>query len=81
MIGEKYSRNMCMDVAHPLVLNHIALDHRINTICDRVVGAPSSKNYNMQEQWLHELAIELGVNCWFLDRLLFSKYDELKIII
>lgn len=78
MIGEKYSRNMCMDVAHPLVLDHIALDHRINALCNRVIGAPSSGSYDMRERWLYEVAVDLGINGWYLDRLLFLRYDKLK---
>jgi len=77
MIGDKYSRNMCMDVAHPLVLNHVALDHRLNALCDRVEGAPPATPYGPREAWLLGLAAELGVNGWHLDRLLFGRYDEI----
>jgi hypothetical protein len=78
MIGQKYSRNMCMDVSHPLILDHIALDHRIHTLCDLVEGAPPRTPYRLREEWLRGVAAELGINCWRLDRLMFGQYDEIK---
>jgi hypothetical protein len=78
MIGESYSRNMCMDIAHPLVMSHFPLDYRVNTICDRIYEAPPSTPYAPREAWLRTLAVELGVSCWHLDRLLFNRHDELE---
>jgi len=78
MIGDKYARNMCMDVAHPLILDHIALDHRIHEICDRVEGAPAKAPYRLREGWLRGIAGSLGVDCWHLDRLLFGRYEEIS---
>jgi hypothetical protein len=81
MIGDKYARNMCMDVSHPLILDHIALDHRVNELCDRVEGAPRSVPYKGREAWLRGVATELGVSCWHLDRLLFGRFDDLKTVL
>lgn len=78
MIGDKYARNMAMDVSHPLVLDHIALDHRIHALCDLVEGAPPRTPYRLREGWLREIAAELGINGWLLDRLLFSRYKEIR---
>lgn len=78
MIGDKYARNMCMDVAHPLIRDHVALDHRLNRICDRVAGAPPSRSYAQREAWLRCLARDLDTDCWHLDRLLFRRYRDLK---
>lgn len=81
MIGDKYARNMCMDVSHPLILDHIALDHRVNELCDRVEGAPRSVPYKGREAWLRGVATALGVSCWHLDRLLFGRFDDLKTVL
>jgi hypothetical protein len=78
MIGQKYARNMCMDVSHPLILDHIALDHRIHTLCDLVEGAPPRTPYRLREEWLREVAAAPGINCWRLDRLMFGQYDEIR---
>ena len=78
MIGDKYARNMCMDVSHPLILDHIALDHRIHTICDVVEGAPPRIPYGRGEGGRRGVANQLGINGWYLDRLLFGRYEEIK---
>ena len=78
MIGDKYARNMCMDVSHPLILDLIALDHRIHALCDLVEGAPPYAPYRLREGWLRGIAGTLGVDCWHLDRLLFGRYEEIK---
>jgi len=78
MIGDKYARNMCMDVSHPLILDHIALDHRIHALCDLVEGAPARIPYQRREGWLRGIAGALGINGWYLDRLLFGRYEEIK---
>lgn len=81
MIGDKYARNMCIDVSHPLILNHIALDHRIHALCDLVEGAPPRIPYRRREGWLRGVAGALGINGWYLDRLLFGRYEEIKALI
>lgn len=78
MIGDKYARNMCMDVSHPLILDHIALDHRIHALCDLVEGAPARIPYRSREGWLRGIAGGLGINGWYLDRLLFGRYEEIR---
>lgn len=78
MIGDKYARNMCMDVSLPLMLDHIALDHRIHALCDLVEGAPRRIPYRRREGWLRGIAGALGINGWYIDRLLFGRYEEIK---
>lgn len=82
-IGNKYSRNMCMDVADPLVLDSFAFDHRLNNILNHVSGFAEQRTYLRKERWLKEILTEIqnrnhnlrNMRCWHLDRLLFQQYD------
>ncbi len=76
-IGEKYSRNIPMDIGDELFTEHIALDSRINDLIDRVDGAPRRSCYRAREKFVVGLGTEAGIgNAWFLDRLLYRFHNE-----
>lgn len=69
-IGDKLSRNILMDIYHPLLKNSFALDIRLNSICE-VLGI-SELSYEDQETELRKIAETLGINAWELDRLMYN---------
>lgn len=76
-IGDKYSRNIMMDLADPRFTHHIAIDHRINKILDRM-GVQGS--YEEKETYLLKLISEInteGLDGWSLDRLMYWYLDEI----
>ena len=72
-IGDKYARNIMMDVYHPEFHNHIAIDERIKRVLE-AVGAPEG-SYAEQETWLLSVAKDAGLNGWALDRILYHHRD------
>ena len=72
-IGNKYARNMAMDVCDPLVSDSFALDSRLRNIA-RVVLQPMP-GYQATEAWLRDVAAEVGIRPWYLDRLMYRDYD------
>lgn len=74
-IGEKYARNIMMDVYHPDFRETIALDVRLTSIL-KVMGL-SFKDYDEQEAFFLGIAHEAGLNGWELDRLIFNYRDEI----
>ena len=76
-IGEKYARNIPMDIGDPLFTQHIALDSRINQLIDKVVDAPAKSNYEARETFVLALGQDAGItNAWYLDRLLYKCHDR-----
>lgn len=69
-IGDKYARNIFMDVYHPDFHNCIAIDYRINKITEAM--GYSFDNYSEHEKFYLEIAKECGLNGWELDRLLYN---------
>ena len=73
-IGEKYSRNIMMDVYHPEFRNSIAVDARIEKI-SKALGL-SFKNYDDVEQFFLSVAQQAGIEGWELDRIMYRFLDE-----
>jgi hypothetical protein len=75
-IGDKYARNMMMDLADPRFTHNIAIDHRINKVLE-MMGVQGS--YEEQEKYLLDLVSEMnieGLDGWSLDRLMYWYLDE-----
>lgn len=75
-IGDKYGRNILMDVYHPDFRNSIAIDVRIKDI-SQFLGI-SFPNYAQHEQFYLDTAHEAGLNGWELDRLMFNYLHEFR---
>jgi pantoate--beta-alanine ligase len=73
-IGDKYARNIWMDVYHPDFHNAIAVDERIKQITQAL--GYTFRNYTDHERFYQELAHEAGLQSWELDRLLYNFKDE-----
>lgn len=73
-IGDKYARNIWMDVYHSDFHDSIAIDARINGI-SKAIGYLFA-NYSDHELFYIEIAQESGLQGWELDRLLYN-YDDL----
>ena len=72
-IGDKYGRNIWMDVYHPDFRNAVAIDERIKSI-STALGYGFS-NYREHEQFYLDIAAEAGLDGWELDRLLYNFKD------
>jgi hypothetical protein len=72
-IGEKYSRNIMMDVYHPDFRNYIAVDQRIKKI-SRALGL-TFKLYEHEEKFYVDVAKQAGLEGWELDRLMYGFRD------
>ena len=73
-IGDKYSRNIMMDVYHPDFRDSIAVDARIKTLSAKL--GLSFPSYAAHEAFYLEVAAEAGLNGWELDRLIFNFQSE-----
>jgi endonuclease III len=69
-IGEKYARNIMMDVYHPDFRNTIAVDARIKRI-SRKLGL-TFPNYKEEEWFYLAAAKRAGIEGWELDRMLYG---------
>ena len=68
-IGDKYARNIWMDVYHPDFYDAIAVDERIKKIT-AAMGYAFTR-YDDHERFYQELAGEAGLQPCELDRLLY----------
>jgi hypothetical protein len=75
-IGDKYSRNLLMDVYHEDFRDSIAIDARIKSIAN--AHGLTFRSYSEHEQFWLEVARLAGLNGWELDRLLFRFTREFK---
>jgi hypothetical protein len=75
-IGDKYARNMMMDVYHKDFRESIALDVRILAV-SQVLGL-SFASYVEHELFYLGVAKDAGLNGWKLDRLLFNYRPEME---
>jgi hypothetical protein len=75
-IGDKYARNILMDVYHSDFRDSIAVDARIKDL-SRSLGLEFS-NYTEHEQFYLDVAREAGLNGWELDRLIFNYLPEFR---
>jgi hypothetical protein len=73
-IGDKYARNLMMDVYHPDFRDTIALDVRINKFLTTL--QLTFHDYHEKESFFVSAAHEAGLNGWQLDRMLFKCTDE-----
>ena len=73
-IGDKYARNIGMDIFHPDFQDTIALDARINSISDEL--GVEFGSYEEHEQFYVDVAERLGMTAWELDRLLYRYTDD-----
>lgn len=69
-IGEKYARNIWMDLDDPDFRNSVAVDARLKSI-SKVLGV-ESMSYDDAEQFWREVARDAGRSPWELDRLLYN---------
>jgi len=69
-IGDKYARNIWMDVYHPDFRNSIAVDERIKTV-SKAMGY-SFSTYEDHENFYLEIAKEAGLEGWEFDRLMYN---------
>lgn len=72
-IGDKYGRNIWMDVYHPDFHNTIAVDERIKQITKSL--GYEFFNYQDEENFYLDIAKEANLNGWELDRLLYNYKD------
>ena len=72
-IGDKYARNLWMDVYHPDFHESIAIDERIKKVTT-AMGCEFN-NYDEHEQFFLGIAQDAGLNGWELDRLLYNYTD------
>jgi endonuclease III len=75
-IGPKYARNIMMDVYHEDFRDSIALDVRIKAISEAL--GLSFASYADHERFYLDVAREVGLNGWELDRLLFNLRSEVE---
>ena len=73
-IGDKYARNIGMDIFHPDFRDTIALDDRINGISEEL--GVEFDSYEEHEQFYVDVAKRLGITAWELDRLLYRYTDD-----
>lgn len=69
-IGDKYSRNILMDVFHPDARDVIAIDQRIERVCS--AHGLNFPDYESQERFLLAVAHAAGLCGWELDRLMYN---------
>lgn len=75
-IGQKYARNIFMDLNHPDFESSIAIDERILDVSEALEIDSGKLSYADHEQIFVLIAREAGITPWTLDRLLynFTKY-------
>jgi hypothetical protein len=77
--GDKYARNIWMDVYHPDFRNAIAVDERIKRVTEAL--RYSFENYAEHERFYQEIAREVNLEGWEVDRLLYNHQGEFLAII
>jgi hypothetical protein len=78
-IGDKYARNIWMDIYDPHFHNSIALDERIKKVSNLL--EISFINYSDHEQFYLDIAKKTNLQGWELDRLLYNYNNEIVQII
>jgi|688.fasta_scaffold441487_3 thermostable 8-oxoguanine DNA glycosylase len=73
--GPKYSRNFWMDIYDRDFRNSIAIDSRIQAIFK--YSNLSHTDYKSSEEFLIEVANNLGMEGWELDRMLYNFYNKI----
>lgn len=76
-VKEKYARNVMMDIYHPDFRQcYFAIDSRILKLLP-LLGYAGRRSYGEQEMFLRDLATEVGVESWELDRTLYQAQKQL----
>lgn len=73
-IGDKYARDILMDVYHPDFRDSIALDSRVRSV-SKALGL-SFKDYDEHERFFLAAGRLAGLNGWEVDRLVYNFRDE-----
>lgn len=73
-IGDKYARNIMMDVYHEDFRDSIAIDVRIKALSEQ--WGLSFSSYAAHEEFYLAVATDAGINGWELDRLMFNYQRE-----
>lgn len=73
-IGDKYARNIWMDVRHPDFRDTIAVDERIKKVTQAL--GYTFRTYKEHESFYQDIAKEAGLSGWELDRLLYNYTDK-----
>lgn len=76
-IGEKYSRNILMDLYHPEVRDELAIDSRIQAVSKKLDLA-FDERYPEEADFYRSVADKIGVEPWELDRILYNFDTEVK---
>ncbi|QGN07930.1 hypothetical protein Hrd1104_11925 [Halorhabdus sp. CBA1104] len=76
-IGQKYARNIPMDLYLEEFRDFIAIDTRIEGLLEKAEYPLESRTYDEHEAFLQEVAQDLGVNSWALDRILYNYNEEI----
>lgn len=71
-IGDKYARNIFMDMCHEDFINSVAIDERLIDISDSLEIARNQISYLEHENLFIEIANDAGLNPWQMDRLLYN---------
>ena len=77
-IGDKYARNIPMDLYLDEFHNYIAVDSRIKGILETADYPVEEREYTEIEGFLREVASELGIMAWELDRTLYNFEDSIS---
>lgn len=73
-IGEKYGRNVWMDVYDPAFRDTVAVDERLKKVA-RAMGL-NETGYAQAEAFYCAIACDAGLEAWELDRLLYNFTDH-----
>lgn len=73
-IGEKYGRNVWMDIYDPAFRDTVAVDERLKKVA-RALGF-TGKGYRQAEAFYCGIALDAGLEPWELDRLLYNFTDH-----
>lgn len=79
-IGEKYARNIMMDIHHEQFRSSIAIDVRVGRI-SKALGVEFSRPYPDHEAFYLNVADRAGMTGWELDRLLYNHADEVELAV
>lgn len=71
-VGEKYGRDIWMDVYDSDFRDSIAVDQRVKNVLKALGLDRKLRSYVQREGFLREVALNAGVEPWELDRLLFN---------
>jgi len=76
-IGDKYARNIPMDLHLEEFHDYIAVDSRIKGILETADYPVEERKYAEIENFLREVASELDMTAWELDRILYNFEDSI----